>query len=100
MYLDGEFEFMLNGALIPALPGSVIHLPSNDLHTYKNTGNKTGKLLTLATPGLLVDYFQVIGQPVKSVNDIPDLNTAPDFSKIDAGKAFAFAADYGVTFHL
>lgn len=98
--LEGEFEFMLNGALIPALPGSVIHIPSGELHTYKNTGNTSGKLLTLITPGLLEDYFYAVGEQVKSAADIADLDVAPDFANIDAGKAIALAPEYGITFHL
>ncbi|MFA6277769.1 MAG: cupin domain-containing protein [Pedobacter sp.] len=98
--LEGEFEFMLNGSLIPAVPGSVIHVPSNNVHNYRNTGQKTGKLLVMAMPGLLVDYFRAIGQPVQFAHDIPALNIAPDFTKIDAEKAIALASEYGVTFHL
>jgi len=98
--LEGEFEFMLNGALIPATAGSVIHIPSGDLHNYRNTGNQRGKLLTVCTPGLLEDYFHTVGQLVKSAADIPDLDLAPDFSRLDAGKALTLAPQYEVTFHL
>ncbi|WP_256009137.1 cupin domain-containing protein [Desertivirga xinjiangensis] len=98
--LEGEFEFMLNGAMIPAQPGSVIHVPSNDLHTYRNTGNCAGKLLTMTNPGKLEDYFRAVGKAVTLAADIPDLNVAPDLAKLDAAKAIALAPEYGITFHL
>ena len=39
--LKGEFEFILNDLQNPfkALQGSVVHVPSNALHTFKNVGN-------------------------------------------------------------
>lgn len=98
--LDGEFEFMLNGALIPAAAGGVIHVPSMAVHTYRNTGSKAGKLLTMATKGQLEDYFHAVGKKVQSDRDIPDLDLVPDFSTLDAGRFIALAPQYQVTFHL
>ncbi|TSJ34883.1 cupin domain-containing protein [Mucilaginibacter corticis] len=98
--LEGEFEFMLNSALIPAKAGSVVHIPSNELHNYKNIGDKAGKLLNIITPGQLADYFHAVGQPVKSEADIADLNIVPDFANMDIGQALALAPEHAVTFHL
>jgi quercetin dioxygenase-like cupin family protein len=98
--LEGEFEFMLNGALIPAKPGSVIHVPSGELHNYRNTGSTAGKLLTMITPGLLETFFHTVGQPVKTAADIPDLDLVPDFARMDAGQFIALAPQYKVTLHL
>lgn len=97
--LEGEFEFMLNGALIPAKAGSIIHVPSNELHNYRNVGSTAGKLLTVITPGQLADYFHAVGQPVKSAADIPDLDMVPDFTNMDISQALALAPQHDVTFH-
>lgn len=100
--LSGEFEFVLNDLANPfrATTGSVVHVPSNVLHTFKNVGDTAGKLLTFVTPGNLVNYFREIGVPITNEADRPDLSLPPDLSKINPEKAFALAPKYEVKFHL
>lgn len=100
--LEGEFEFILNDLSTPfrAEAGSVVHVPSNALHTFKNIGPKAGKMVVIITPGRLEQYFRQIGTPIKSINERPDLNKAPDLTKLEVAKAFALAGEYGITFCL
>lgn len=98
--LEGEFEFVLNDLASPfkALPGSVIHVPSNALHTFKNVGNKMGKMIVIVTPGQLEQYFKKVGTPLQELTKIPNLNVVPDITKLDVAAAFKYAPDYGVEF--
>ncbi|ELR72477.1 hypothetical protein C900_01472 [Fulvivirga imtechensis AK7] len=100
--IKGEFEFILNDPKSPfrALPGSVVHVPSNALHTFKNVGGTTGKMVVLLTPGKLLDYFRVIGDPIQDEADRPDMNKIPDISKLDMGKVFDNAVEHNIQFVL
>lgn len=100
--LAGEFEFVLNDLDAPfkALPGSVVHIPSNALHTFKNVGNTPGKMIVLLSPGNLLDYFRAIGTPFNNESEKPDLTLVPDFTKLDVAKAFEFAPAHQVEFVL
>ncbi len=98
--LEGEFEFIKNDLNNPfrALPGSVIHIASNEVHTFKNVGKKPGKMIVLLTPGNLLDYFRVIGDSLDETVDYPDLEKVPDFSKLNVEKAFKHASEHNVQF--
>ncbi|WP_167619652.1 cupin domain-containing protein [Maribellus sediminis] len=100
--VEGEFEFILNDLQNPfkALPGSVIHVPSNAVHTFKNVGSTAGKMVVILSPGTLLDYFRVIGNKVETETDIPDLSRIPDISSIDISRAFNHAPEHNVQFVL
>lgn len=99
--LEGEFDFILHDIDNPmrAQAGSVIHVPSMALHTFKNVGNKPGKLLVILAPGNLIDYFRGIGSPIDE-NNLPDLTQVPDFSKLDLTKVFALAPEHKISYVL
>lgn len=98
--LNGEFEFILNdlGSPFKALPGSVIHVPSNALHTFKNVGQSAGKMIVIITPGQLEQYFRAVGQKLNLAHIRPEMNQAPDFSKLDVQKAFELAPLHHIEF--
>lgn len=98
--LEGEFEFVRNDLNNPfkALSGSVVHILSNEVHTFKNVGRTPGKMIVMLTPGKLLDYFRAIGSPLNDDADIPDLKKVPDFSKLDVEKAFQLAPEHNVQF--
>ncbi len=100
--VKGEFEFILNDIQNPfkAMEGSVVHVPSNALHTFKNVGNTPGKMVVLLSPGKLLDYFRVIGKIVEEGNELPDLTQIPDVTKLDVSKVFEFAPAHNVQFVL
>lgn len=98
--LEGEFEFIKNDLNNPfkAMPGSVIHVASNEIHTFKNVGKSPGKMIVLLTPGHLLDYFRAIGDTLEVETDFPDLKMVPDFTKLNVEKAFKHAAEHNVQF--
>lgn len=100
--VKGEFEFILNDIQnsFKALAGSVVHVPSNALHTFKNVGNTPGKMIVLLSPGKLLDYFRVIGVKVDETTELPDLTKVPDVSKLDISKVFEYAPAHNVQFVL
>lgn len=100
--LEGHFEFILNDTKNPfqVLPGSVVHVPSNAVHTFKNVGGMPGKMVVLLSPGNLLDYFRAIGTPIRNDNDRPDLSQLPDLSKINLTKVFKLAPLHHIEFFL
>ncbi len=98
--LEGRFEFVLNdlGNPIKALPGSVIHVPSYALHTFKNVGNVPGKMVVIITPGQLEHYFREVGKKLDQGDERPDLSKAPDITKLDVSKAFELAPYHNIEF--
>lgn len=99
--LEGDFEFVLNDLNNPfkALPGSVVHIPSNAIHTFKNVGEQPGKLLTVLIPGSLLQFFRAIST-YRDLCSLPDVTKVPDLSQIDFGKVFSEAAKHQVEFIL
>ncbi|QMU28139.1 cupin domain-containing protein [Adhaeribacter radiodurans] len=100
--LSGEFEFVLNDLTNPirAVAGSVVHIPSYALHTFKNIGKTTGKMITIVTPGNLENYFREVGQSLGKGSVRPDLSVPPDFAKLDPTKFFELAPKYDISFYL
>lgn len=100
--LEGEFEFILNDIHKPfsVLPGSVVHVPSNALHTFKNIGGTQGKMVVILTPGNLLHYFREIGTQIHSTEELPELDKVPDLGKIDIAKALECAGNHDINFIL
>lgn len=98
--LEGEFEFVRNDLNSPfkALPGSVVHVLSNEVHTFKNVGKTPGKMIVMLTPGKLLDYFRAIGHAINDESELPDLKKVPDFSKLNVEKVFKHAKEHNVEF--
>jgi quercetin dioxygenase-like cupin family protein len=76
--LNGDFEFRTIGergveTLRPA-PGSLVHVPGNVPHTFKNAGATTGTLLVIGEP-VLVEFF-------KALDSVMTPGAPPDFTKV------------------
>ncbi len=90
--LDGEFEFLIEGARIGAGSGSLIYVPKGNLHAFENTGGTTGRMLVSQTPGGVYEGF------VKQVGErVTDQNTPPTAEPPeDAERLAAVGAAYGL----
>src|SRR5690349_2947225 len=51
--IEGEFEFILHDVTKPfrVLPGQLVRIPPMAVHTFKNTGSRMGRTLTVLLPG-------------------------------------------------
>lgn len=98
--VEGDFEFILHDLENPfkAGAGSVVHVPSNAVHTFKNTGSATGRMIVILTPGNLLDYFRSIGESVTNESQIPDLSLVPNVRKEQVDRAFKYAEAHEVQF--
>lgn len=100
--IEGEFEFILNDLQNPfkAKSGSLVHIPSNALHTFKNMGKTQGKMVVMLTPGNLLDYFREIGQPITEDFERPDMCEIPDFKKLNIKNVLEKAPKHNIKFVL
>ncbi len=55
--LEGDYEFWLDGEILPVPAGQSIFLPRGVPHTFRVVGDRPGRNLTILTPGGLEDFF-------------------------------------------
>jgi quercetin dioxygenase-like cupin family protein len=77
--LEGKFEFLAGDHWVKAAPGSFVHVPKGALHTLKNAGSETGRLLTLVVPAGLEKFFEEAGEPGTDISSPPG---PPDVEKL------------------
>lgn len=56
--------------------GDFVHMPRGVVHSFKNVGDDTAKLLVVATPAGLENYFAETFFPAADIADIPQLGPA------------------------
>ena len=59
--LDGEMEFIIDGRPIIVKKGESVDLPSNLLHTFKNSGNTICKWINIHSPKGFLSFFEDMG---------------------------------------
>jgi quercetin dioxygenase-like cupin family protein len=81
--LEGTFSFLSGDETIETGPGSFVWVPRGTVHTFKNTGAGTGKvLLTNTLPGEHERFFREIGVPVSDMASFQPPDSPPDIDKV------------------
>ena len=86
--LEGKFSFMCANKSDVFESGSFIYIPKNTLHTFKNIGDKQGRLLVTISPAGLEEFFYSIGTPVS------ESASSPGFDPGSIEKIMKLAPDY------
>jgi uncharacterized cupin superfamily protein len=73
---QGTLAVQVGGKSLTASAGDFIHMPRGAAHSFKNTGEGTVKLLMVATPAGLENYFAEAFFPAADIADIPQLSEA------------------------
>lgn len=60
--LRGQFRFWHGTHVVDAGPGTVVFLPRNEPHQFRNVGTTSGELLFTFTPGTLENFFIEAGK--------------------------------------
>ena len=80
--LEGEYEFTVEreGRLetFTAGPGSVLAVPPNQPHTFRNGTDAMSRLLMVHTPAALEEFFEEYGVEVSKVGERPEGLEPPD----------------------
>ena len=64
--LNGEIELTFRGETQRAGKGSVVNVPANAPHKFRNTSDRPAHLLCLCTPPGQEDFFLAVGDPLAS----------------------------------
>jgi mannose-6-phosphate isomerase-like protein (cupin superfamily) len=63
MVLEGEMDFVVDGIPRKLTKGDSIDLPSNVVHTFKNSGSLPCKWLNIHSPKGFLAFFEEMGIP-------------------------------------
>ncbi len=63
--LDGTFEFLVGSEVVTATTGQFVKVPDGAAHSFKNAGDRPGRLLIINAPGRAHDaFFSQAGDPL------------------------------------
>ena len=89
--LEGEFTFTVAGRTIHATAGQTLYGRRDVPHTFKNTGDKAGRMIVVVAPAGLEKFFAEIGTPLASPQAAPVEPTPTDIQRL-----LAAAPRYGL----
>jgi len=88
--LEGEITFQVGENRLVAAAGTFANMPVGSLHSFKNTTDKTARMIISVAPAGLEKMFFEVGQPIK-VGEQP-----PPPSQAEIERLLAVAPNYGV----
>ncbi|MCP3760572.1 cupin domain-containing protein [Streptomyces sp. TBY4] len=59
--IEGQYEFELDGAVHKVPQGGLVYGPRGMEHAFVNTWDRPSKMLCIATPGGIEDWFEQLG---------------------------------------
>lgn len=92
--LEGEMELFADGQRSIAGPGTWITLPKGSLHYFRNIGQTPARMLILAVPAGLEDFFIEVSQPDGTFSE----KNPPVVTPEQTEKMLATAPKYGLEF--
>jgi quercetin dioxygenase-like cupin family protein len=93
--LEGQFEVFIDDRVLSAGPGSWVQLERGSTHHFKNVGNSAAKMLILATPAGLDEFFLEAG---REASDSDHASGRP--TEADVQRLLAVAPKYGIEIKL
>jgi mannose-6-phosphate isomerase-like protein (cupin superfamily) len=93
--MEGTFSFLVGDQTVKAETGAYVYVPRGTVHTFKNIGMNTGRLLVTITPSGFEKYFEAIGTPVSSREEAFAMKSEPDIELL-----VALAPKYNLEFRL
>ncbi len=72
----GTLAVQVGDKALKVSAGDFVHMPRGVVHSFKNVGDETAKLLMVATPAGLENYFAETFFPAADVAGIPELGPA------------------------
>lgn len=73
---QGRLALNVGANTVNAMPGDFVHIPRGTVHSFKNIGEDTAKMLMVATPAGLENFFAEAFLPAADVADIPQISEA------------------------
>ena len=69
--IEGEYEIRLGEEVHKATPGTLVYGPRGTIHAFVNTWNAPSRMLCVATPGGIEEWFENLGE-LLSADGPPD----------------------------
>ena len=93
--LAGEFEIFREGQEpLRVSTGDFIHTPKGVVHTYRNVGSTSGRLLGIAVPAGFEGFFAEAGQPADGATEPRPPSGEP--TPAELGHVIRTAQKYGI----
>lgn len=92
--LEGEITFSVGDRQVVATAGTFANMPVGSLHSFKNTTDRTARMIISVAPAGLENMFLEVGQPV-NLGETP-----PPPTKAEIDKLLAIAPKCGVEIRL
>jgi len=67
--IEGSYLFELDGHPFDAPAGTVVFLPRGTLHRFRSTGASPGRVLCVAAPGGIDEFFDAVADPDVRLED-------------------------------
>ena len=91
--LEGEIEFRLGDEMITAGSGDFVNVPRGTVHSFRNAGSETARMVLTFTPAGMERFFEETLEPAPN-----GALTAPDNVDEVAARYVAAAPDHGLEF--
>jgi quercetin dioxygenase-like cupin family protein len=89
--LQGELTFYVEDETFQLGPGCFINLPQGVVHSFKNQGVETARMLDLVAPSGMENFIRETGRPVTDRSARPAKVTREDIDRVTA-----VAPKYGI----
>jgi mannose-6-phosphate isomerase-like protein (cupin superfamily) len=73
--IEGTFRIWRGGEVLDVGPGGIALLPRRQVHTFKNIGAGTGRLLTVIHPAGFERFFEVVAERRLGDEDMDEITT-------------------------
>lgn len=91
--LDGQIDFTFRGTTSTVQAGSTVNIPANAPHFFRNTSGANARMLCMCTPAGQDEYFERVGDPVRSRTAPPPVLTEDEQAE-GRQRAADLAAEY------
>ncbi len=73
--IEGTFRIWRGDEVLDVGPGGIALLPRHQIHTFRNIGTGTGRLLTVIRPAGLERFFEAVAERRLGDDDIDEITT-------------------------
>jgi mannose-6-phosphate isomerase-like protein (cupin superfamily) len=91
--LEGRFAFSVADRSITLEAGAFVSVPPGVVHTYRNVGPTTARMLVIVSPAGLDEFFLAVGHKLAGPLDPPAPVTDDDLARV-----VAMAPKFGIRF--